>query len=268
MIAFVWYWERASEIYPNWRDGLRAALEEIDKTRHVGWYMDKHIPPEGHYDFILFWGDSECSFFNELDKYNSKKGICLSTMPTNFNNLRKLDVVFCESEPVYQAVRREGIRAIKAFGTDTNFFQPKEVKKDIPYFYPATFSPWKRQSTLSDHGSDLWCVGTLQPDGQGELNAVANAGCHVEVGYFPPEKIRDYYQRAVHVPIPSVHGSERTVLEAMACNILPDVNSENEKAYSYIKEFKSSKFLFPRDFVVNKYSHKKYAEALLKGIYG
>lgn len=267
MIAFVWYWKEASKFKENWRDGLRAALEEIEKNRHVGWYLDEEVPLPGYYDFILFWGDSHCPFFDQLDNYpNSKKGICLSTMPFDFNNLRKLDVIYCESDPVYEAVRAQGLRAIKAFGTDTSFFTPKETVKDIEVFYPATFSPWKRQSALAHYGSDLWCVGTLQPDGQGELNAVANKGAHVELGYFPAEKIRKYYNRAKKVIIPAIHGSERTCLEAMSMNILPEVNPENIKTYSYIEEFKKSGHLFPRDFVVQNYSHIQYAKQLLKGM--
>lgn len=269
MIAFVWYWNRASEIMPFWRDGLRAAIEEIGKNRHVGWYLDEQVPPEGHYDAILFWGDSECPFFNQLDRYaKEKKGLFLSTMPTNFDNLRKLDVVYCESQPVYEAVRAGGIHAVKAFGTDTSFFTPAPdtVERDIEYFYPATFSPWKRQSSIAHLGSKLLCVGTVQPDGEGELKACKNNGVHIEIGYFPVEKIRDYYRRAKNVPIPAIHGSERTCLEAMAMNILPDVNRENAKTYSYIEEFQKSGHLFPRDFVVANYSHVIYAKNILKGL--
>ncbi len=264
-ISFIWYFKEASKFKDNWRDGLRGAIELISKKHTVDWFLDETVP-EDNYDFYLFWGDSHCPFFDKLDQYKGKKGICLSTMPQNFDNLRKLDVVYCESQPVYEAVRAQGIRAILAFGTDTDFYTPTETTKDIPYFYPATYSPWKRQSALAPLMSDLWCVGTLQPDGQGELNAVANAGAHIEIGYLPPEKIRGYYNRAVHVPIPAIHGSERTCLEAMSMNILPEVNPDNFKTYSYIDEYKKSGYKTPRDFVVDNYSHYIYAERLLRGM--
>jgi hypothetical protein len=119
---------------------------------------------------------------------------------------------------------------------------------------------------LAHLGKDLWCVGTIQPDGQSELNAVANKGAHVEIGYFPPEKIRDYYNRAVHVPIPAIHGSERTCLEAMAMNIVPEVNPQNIKTHSYIDEYKKSGYQTSREFVVDNYSHILYAKQLLKGM--
>jgi hypothetical protein len=266
-IAFVWYWDRASEIKPNWRDGLRAAIEIIEKKHDVTWFLDKNIPdPNEIWDFILFWDDSNSAFFDILEQYNAKKGICLTTDPQNFDNLRKLDVVYCESDPIYDAVRSQGIHAIKAFGTDDEYFKPKKIKRDIEYFYPATFSPWKRQSAIANLGSKLLCVGTVQPDGQEELDAVVKAGCKVEVGYYPAEKIRDYYNRAQNVIVPSIHGSERTVLEAMSMNCNVTVNPNNKRASSYIVEYNKSGEKTPRSFIKKYYSANKYSKDLLRGI--
>lgn len=268
-IAFVWYWDRASEIMPNWRDGLRAAIEEIAKTNEVVWFLDKQVPdPKDSWDGVIFWDDSNSEFFYQLDNYNCPKALCLTTDPHNFDNLKKLNAVYCESTPVYNAVRSQGIRAIPAFGTDIAFFSPDDsVYKDIEYFYPATFSPWKRQSDIADLGSRLTCIGTLQPDGALELAECQKNGVKVELGYFPAEKIRDYYRRSQAVIIPAVHGSERTVLEAMACNILPQVtNLNNVKSQSFIREYHLSGCKSPREFIERNYSHKKYAKAILKGL--
>lgn len=272
-IAIIWWFDKAEWVYPNWRDGHRAAFEEIAKKHDVDLILGKRLP-DYEPDFLLFWDDSNSEVFNHLDKYQCRKGICLTTDPWNMANLRKLDVVFVESDPIYDKVRREGIRTIKAFGTDTDYFQPGYgIKKDIKYFYPATFSPWKRQSEIAYLGPDLWCVGTVQPDGIPELEACKKTGVHIEEGYFPVEKIRDYYHRTNKMIIPAVHGSERTVLEAMACNILPQVtHSENVRTKSYIEEYftqkdgMSSKEFSPRDFVIKNYSHKLFAQNLLKGI--
>ena len=264
-IQFIWYWDRAEKTFPLWRDGLKSALEIISKTHKLQWILGEKQPTDDS-DFLLFWGDSNCPLFDVIDNYKARKGIILTTDPQNFDNLRKLDVVYCESQPIYEAVRRQGIRAIKAFGTDTNFFKPLDVKKDIEVFYPATFSPWKRQSAIAYLGKKLLCVGTLQPDGYKELDAVVNAGCQVEVGYFPVEKIRDYYQQAKSVMIPAIHGSERTVLESMACGIVPYVEPDNIRTHSYIDEYEKSGMKSPREFVVKYYSHKVYAENLLRGM--
>lgn len=268
-IAFVWHWEKAQKTYPNWRDGLRAAIETIEKTHDVTWFLGKdRLPdPNEKWDFILFWDDSNSSFFEKLPQYKCRKGICLTTNPHNIQNLKLVDVVYTESKPVHEQTRSHGLRSIRAFGTDINFFTPDPtVKKDIKYFYPATFSPWKRQSSIAHLGSDLLCVGTLQPDGYKELDACANNGVQVKRGYFPVECIRDYYRRAENVIIPAIHGSERTVLEAMSCGITPEVNMDNDKTFSLVDEFLDSEFDDPREFVVARYSHIQYADNLLKGM--
>lgn len=263
-IAFVWYWDQAPSVYNNWRDGLRAAIELIGKEHTVSWFIGK-VYPEEDYDAILFWDDSNSAFFDKLDKFKGKKGIFLTTNPQNFDNLRKLDVVYCESQPVYDEVRAQGIHAVRAFGTDTDFFKPNNRKKNLQYFYPATFSPWKRQSSIAYLGNKLLCVGTIQPDGRDEYLECVKHGVRVEDEYFPVTRILHYYQRCTNVIIPAIHGSERTVLEAMACGIKPEVNPDNVKAYSYIKELDESG-LEPRDFVVKNYSHYKYAEDILRGL--
>lgn len=265
-ICFLWWFNQANEIFDNWRDGLRAAIEHIGKEHQVEWHIGQTFP-EDKFDAIIFWDDSNSGFFQRIDQYHGKKALCLTTDPHNFDNLRKLDAVYCESEPVYEAVRQQGIRAIKAFGTDTDYFTPdKTVDKDIEYFYPATFSPWKRQADIAYLGEKLTCIGTVQPDGVAELAECLKNGVKVEQGYFPVSKIRDYYRRSQKVIIPAIHGSERTVLEAMACGIKPEVTNEaNVRTRSYIKELEESG-LTPREFVVQNYSHIKYAEQIMKGI--
>ena len=179
-IALIWYFNQASSVFGNWRDGLRAAIEEISKEHKVGWYLDKTMPDPGDSDFLLFWSSTNEDYFDRLHNYPERKGLCLTTDPHNIENLKKMDVVFCESDPIYNSVRREGVRAIKAFGTDTDFFKPNpKVKKDIDFFYTATFSPWKRQSEIAHLGKQLTCVGTLQPDGVPELTKCTENGVNV-----------------------------------------------------------------------------------------
>jgi hypothetical protein len=266
-IAFLWWWDRASEIMPLWRDGLRAAIEELEKDHKVSWFLDKTKPlPEDNFDIILVWCDDACEFLQELPRYSAKKGLCLTTNPHNPGNLLALDAVFCESRPVLEEVRNLGAKGVLAFGTDTEFFRPSYQKKTIKYFYPATFSPWKRQSAISHHGKKLLCVGTVQPDGVDEYNACIKDGVRVEVGYFPVEKIRDYYRQSRVVLIPAIHGSERTVLETMSMNMVPEVNPENVKARSFILEYMDSVYKNPREFVEANYSAKKYAQTILNAL--
>lgn len=265
-LAFIWEWGQAKEIYPNWRDGLRAAMEIIGKEHEVDWYLDE--APKGEYDWIITWCDSNSNFSKFHTKYDARRAICLTTHPTNYHNLKGFDVVFCETEIIYNECRMYGVHAKRAFGTDDNFYKPMGKIQDIDYFYPATFSPWKKQSDIAHLGNKLWCVGTIQPDGQAEYDACVNNAVNTEVGYFPPGHIRDYYSRAKNVIIPAIHGSERTVLESMSMNIIPQVmNPQNKRAASYIKEFQNSGTMMPRAFIQERYSAKKYADDILKGLY-
>jgi len=266
-ISFCWYFDKAPLVYENWRDGLRAAIELLEKEYEVDWIIGKRLPDYTP-DYLLFWDDSNSEVFGKLNQFDCWKGLCLTTAPTNMDNLRKLNVVFCESDPIYDHVKMAGLPAIKAFGTDTDFFTPDQsVSKDIKFFYPATFSPWKRQDLIAHYGSDLLCVGTIQPDGHLIYEKCCDEGVKVEVGYFPAEKIRDYYRRSQSVIIPAVHGSERTVLEAMSCDILPEViNPQNIRAMSYIQEYKQSGLTSPRQFVLERYSHVIYANQIKKGL--
>lgn len=268
-IAFMWWWGRAEEIYPYWRDGLRAAIEHIGRDHEVDIWLGE-VKPNEDYDAYLIWGDSNCPAIEQLQDKSGKKGIILTTDPHNIENLKLMDVVFCESTPVYEAVRLHGIHAVKAFGTDTDFFTPIYGKglanfEDIEFFYPATFSPWKRQRDIAHLGKRLYCVGTVQPDGQEDLQACLDNGVNVAQGYFKVELIRDLYRRAKNVMIPAIHGSERTVLEAMACGVQPHVmNVNNVRTRSYLKEHAESG-LSLREFVVKNYNAQQYAEKILKG---
>lgn len=264
-IAFIWYYDKASEIMPNWRDGLRAAIEEIEKEHQVDWYLDKKLPT-GEYDFYLVWDDSN----TQVPDFG-RMGLCLTTDPTNIENLKRFEAVYCESDLIFDEVRKQGIRAIKAFGTDSNFFTPDETEKDIEYFYPATFSPWKRQEKIADLKDQLTCVGTIQPDGVAQYDACVRNNVNVKVGYFPAEDIRDLYRRSKRVIIPAEHGSERTVLEAMSMNIPIKITSTtNTKVQWLLNEAAVDRLnngtKTTRDFILKYYSPEVYAQALMKGM--
>ena len=269
-IAFVWPFEKAESIVENWRDGLRAALEILGTEHEVVWFLGQSLPTaEDNFQALLLWDDSNSIHLPRLRALGGRVGICLTTSPHNTENLRLADVVFCESQTVYDQVRRHGLRAVKAFGTDSDFFSPDpKATKDQPYFYPATFSPWKRQSAIAHLGRNLLCVGTIQPDGMLEHTACVEAGVEVKVGYFPVEEIRDLYRRTRDVSIPAIHGSERTVLEAMSMDIFPRVNPQNDKTYSLVAEYLGSGIRSPRQFVLSRYTARHYADALEKGLRG
>jgi glycosyltransferase involved in cell wall biosynthesis len=266
MISFVWEWGMAKEIYPNCRDGITTAMKLLGKR--VKWFLNEK--PEDN-DWILTWCDSNSEYSHFFTpEYKAKRAIILTTNPVNYHNLEGFDLVFCESSVVYNECRMRGLHAVRAFGTDDRFFVPGNLKKDIKYFYPATFSPWKLQSEIAYLGNKLLCIGTIQPNGQGEYDACVNAGVKTVVGYQPPEELLNYYQRAENVIIPAIHGSERTVLEAMSCNIWPLVtNEKNIKTRTYIEEYMEWRKQLnktPREFILKNYTAQMYADKIIKAM--
>ena len=136
-IAFVWEWERAAEIEPNWRDGLRAALEILAKKHIVDWYLMEAPEITKDYDWIITWCDSNSNFSRFFTKYPAKRAIFLTTHPTNYHNLLGFDMVFCETDIIYNECRVRGIRAKRAFGTDDGFFVPGKTKKNNRVLLPS-----------------------------------------------------------------------------------------------------------------------------------
>ena len=65
-IAFIWYWDRASEIKPNWRDGLRSALEIIEK-KHTTDKIAKIRGLQSKYGLLnVFHNSDDKKYFKKL----------------------------------------------------------------------------------------------------------------------------------------------------------------------------------------------------------
>lgn len=288
-IAIIWYFDKAKWVEPYWRDGHKSAFNVLKKEHDVDFFLGTDIELEDKYDFILLWDSSHSGFIPKLKDYKAKKGLCLTTdLGINMENLRNFDVVFTEAEPVSQLIRNEGIRCIKAFGTDVHFYNDEEKyrTKFFPAFYPATFSPWKRQDLFAEAlGSDGVCLGTLQPDGGEIYSKCLEKGVRTIVGYVPAEIVRELYRMSRVVVITGWEGSGRTVLEALAMNIPIIVTKDNHKAASYLREAEAGMLVDPnppaiqkaywkmvnkkvktRDFVLRNYSGEVFAKQLLKGM--
>lgn len=273
-IALVWPFNKAKWIWPNYRDGVRAMVEHLNSNGHVvEWFLDPK-PDEiavDTFDAVLVWTDSSDRFASKLPKRPSKLGLLLTTeLGLDGGNLKNYDVVFCEAKPVYDAVRAHGVRAIHAFGTDTKFFHPEYSDNNLGIvwhaFYPATFSPWKRQDIFARHYKDKGLLlGTIQPDGWGVYHESVKYGVNTMVGYFPVKMIRQLYLMSEQVHITGYEGSGRTVIEAMSMGLPVIVEKDNDKCQSYCTEWRKSD-LEPREFVLKHYSEKVYADKILKGL--
>ena len=106
-LAFIWNFGQAKEIFPNWRDGHRAAIEEVGKVHDVDWYLEDEYTQiyDKIYDFILFWTDATDPVIEKFRLYPARKGIILTSDNNLPGQIADLDVVYCESKPVADRVK-------------------------------------------------------------------------------------------------------------------------------------------------------------------
>ena len=266
-IAFIWPTKDALLRYPYTRDGLHAALKIIGKKHKVDVYLgDSFMKLKHRYDMFLVMTDSTDNSVDYLPK-SGIRGIILTKEPSVFHNLTKFDAVFCETKIIKKIVKSKHPNAVFAIGTDEAFFTPDDsIIKDIPYFYPAPFTPKSNHQAIIRYANGIRCVGVLKPDGAEDLERLMERGVIVEVGMFTPEHIRGLYRRSHGVVIPALEGGERTVLETLSCDLFPDVNPDNRNARSLVDEYVNSHYETPRDFILGRYSAKHYATKILEGL--
>jgi glycosyltransferase involved in cell wall biosynthesis len=283
-IAMVWPWGGAKKVRYLVKDGLATAMEIIGKKHQVDWYLSGDEPTDD-YDWILVWGVSSVPFNFKIQKYKARKALMCAGHAEDIVNLRKFNVVFVESPLIFQHLKPHCNRIVLAFGVDTNFFKPLNIPKYIDAVYPATFSDWKRQDLFADAiGPRGLCFGVIQPDGVKHFEYCQQKQVATLSGLMPQSLMNIMYNVAKTCVITSWHGSERTVLEALACNVPVVVTNDNFLACSLLpnigaisckSESESIKKAFEkaltikdntREYVLENYTAEIYARKILEVI--
>jgi glycosyltransferase involved in cell wall biosynthesis len=254
----------------------------------VDWFLEEDEPPIGKYDWIIPWGVSSIPFNNTIEKYKCKKALFCAGHHDDTANLKKFDVVFVESPRILKHLRPHCHRCILAFGVNCDEFQPLDVPKMIDAVYPATFSGWKRQQLFAEALKHQGlCFGVMQPDGIPYYQHCVRSGTMTLAGLMPQQLMRFMYNVSRTCVITSWHGSERTALEALACNLPVVVTNDNQLTSSLLPEegaiacspepkdireaFEKAltfKNLKNREYVLDKWTHIHYAKNILKGLNG
>lgn len=237
-IAIVHPYEKAKWTESVQWDGLHAALERIADEHTVDWYLQKEEPDDS-YDWILPWGVGSLPFNNTIERYKARKALLCAGHPQDQANFDKFEAIFVESPEVYDQIRRSGYRTVLAFGTDELFYYNRKYREIIyDVFFPGTYSPWKRQNLLTA-ACRKWKVATcgiVQPDGVGIYQDLEQAGGYVLTGLMPSRIVSYLYNMTRVVVVPAWHGSERTVLEAMASNTPLVLVKDNSLACSLVTD--------------------------------
>ncbi len=285
-IAIVHPWDRAKWSEPLMWDGLHGALKEISKKHQVDWFLQGDEPDDS-YDWIIPWGVMSIPFNKTIEKFKARKAIFCAGHPQDIDNIDKFEHIFVESPYVYREMLPFAKSISIAFGTDTEFFKPTNDQKMFDVFYPATFSDnWKRQALFAEaaKGYRACAAGMIQPDGVESYKKCMENGVYVIAGLIPTKLIAQLYNLSKVIVITSWHGSERSALEALSTNIPLVITRDNELACSLVKDHAiivepnpeairkgielalAKKSVNTREFILEKYSHYKYAEEIFKVI--
>lgn len=290
-IAIIHPWDRSKWNEPVIWDGLHGALKIVGEKHQVDWFLQGDEPDDS-YDWIIPWGVMSIPFNNTIEKYRGKKAIFCAGHPQDKANMDKFDAIFVESPEMLEAFKPYHPRVVLAFGTDTDFFRPTGEEKMFDAFYPATYSPWKRQDLFAEatKGYKALTAGYIQPDGFNLYRQCDEIGGYVMGGLVPTNIIAKLYNMSKVVVITGYHGSERTALEAMASGAPVVITRDNTLTLSLLpagaiivnpdpvsirKGFEEALELLEegmdlslRQYVLDNYSHKLYAQKILGVIEG
>lgn len=198
------------------------------------------------------------------------------------------DLVFTESKSYMGWMKSVGVKeVVQAFGTNTELFKPYPEPKIFDAFFPATGAAWKRHELFAEAmGSRGLVCGWWQPHEPQCLEVCQKFGTAV-LHHQMAESVAFLYSMAHTVLITSsdIGGSQRSVLEAMACNRPVIVMDDSTMTSEYVRECGQGAIVPPdvqqirnaveewknkevntRDWIMKNYSEYIYADKLRDGI--
>lgn len=304
------WFDPKSAVFWN-RDGILKALHIL--RERDGWeivFFKKHIetfkwnhdyvrlsfspnPAQQVRDFkpdcILFFSDLSRPIIGELADYPCKKAICYSGgRYTDFEHVP--DIIFVESKTYLDWFKSHGKNVIQVFGTNTEIFHPTKQPKIFDSYFPATGATWKRHELFAEAMKGRGLVsGWWQPHEPNCLQVCIDASTPV-LHHQMPESVNYLYNMAKTVLITSsdVGGSQRSVLEAMACGVMPIVMEDSTMTTEYVRESGFGIICKPEvsaireavqkaienpqdpkigiNYIKSKYTEYHYADGIKKGI--
>ena len=238
-------------------------------------------------DALLHFGDFSRPILDELKDSGIPMAMCL-TGGLHDQFIDVPDIVLTESSSYVDWLKGRGVNVVRAFGTNTELFHPMKQPKIFDVFFPATFAGWKRHDVFAQatKGLKSLAAGYWQPH-EATCWQVCQDNDIALLHHQPAESVNLLYNmsKTVLVTSDSVGGSQRTVLEAMACNIPIIVSSNSEKNSEYLLEANAGmvverdsnklraaveemmdKEVNTRDFIMENYSEWVYASQIKEAV--
>lgn len=245
-LAFIWDFSVSELEKASWRDGLNQALQILAYEHGVDVRVIQHDNPDAIWaeikewqpTHILGWGSLDRPSFSGLEQFDIPRGLCFAGGPRQHPNSEVFDTIFVENTHYLEDFKEQGVNAVLAFGVNDLFFRPLETAKHWKAVYPASFAAWKRHELFYDAvGEKGLAIGKISE----HEKYIFKDGIAAGVCVLPPvpyEVLPMIYNQSEFALITAseVGGSQRAVLEAMACNIPPVVMSDAPQNVEYVKE--------------------------------
>lgn len=206
---------------------------------------------------------------------------------TNYETIP--DLVFVESRSYVDWMKSRGTikRVVQAFGTNTELFKPVNQPKYWDAIFPATFASWKRHWLFGEAlGARGLTCGWWQENDTEAYEACMKYGTGTLHHQLPESLVQLYgMARTCVVTSNTFGGSQRTVLEAMACNVPVIVMSDSDKTTEYVEAAGEGAIVEPdankiravveewkdrkvntREWIMQNYSETVYANKVKEGI--
>lgn len=301
-----WY-DKKSAVFFN-QDGFLKALGILANEWEVVFFkkhdesftfphpcgFDLRFQPNVH-DAVMAWKPDAILFFSDFSRPILKEfggcGIPMAQAYTGgeFRDYERVaNIVFVESEVYFKRFRDRGLNVKRAFGVNTELFKPMpDQPKIFDAVFPATMAAWKRHDLFAEAlGSRGLACGFWQPH---EPQVIENLQKHKTaiLHHQNAESVALIYNMGKTCVITSRSdgGSQRAVLEAMACNTPIIVMNDSEKTSEYVLACGTGAVVEPnpdhirravdewkdktvntRDWVLENYSEWVYAKQMKEGI--
>ena len=275
-IAFLHDWGHPINEYIDTEDGLPAAIELISKFHQVSWFAQGNslelsrgnarlilVPSERNLlerldaeapDVFICWGSLDRPWHKAIhERYKSiPKVLCFAGGPRDHIARSYFNVIVCESQCYIDDFTRVGVTAVRAFGTNTDVFEPRRLPKVWDAIYPASLCFHKNLELFAKSiGSRGLCVGNHnEPTIASKVLSLGTSLMH----RVSSRTLSDLYNMSncTVITCGPEGGAQRVVLESMACGVPVVVMSDHDRCVEFVKESGFGKVVHPVDIEIRE----------------
>lgn len=294
-IAFVWTGGvKNLQRFNHWNDGLRAAMRILEKNHVVTYHEPDEDLPE--VDWVLFW-EAPCTHeseygnaYRKVMNSSQKKALLFAGGPIKHEWVKGFDHIFVESKINKDEFDALGVRNSTAFGVNTDIFKPMDVDKKFITETHGTCASWKRQWLAAEaFGEHALIFGRNQENDPYPFVRARE----LEAKVIDTEQSFEQTAALINTARVGLNcadfwgGGQRATLEAMACGLPVVVMNDSPKNSEYVEESGIGAIVSPnaqdivrattdlmfldlsrecRDYVLSKWTHHHYADAILNVI--